>query len=127
MEQVEEICDHIILMNKGQKILDGTVSGVKQQFKENLFGIGLERKVTAAEAAALAADAKAFSVVGHKDGQVVVKIADGYRPNDVLHYFIQKGEGITSFTEILPSLNDIFIRLVEGTPLARQFQNVYHE
>jgi ABC-2 type transport system ATP-binding protein len=127
MEQVEEICDHIILMNKGQKILDGTVSGVKQQFKENLFGIGLERKVTAAEAAALAADAKAFSVVGHKDGQVVVKIADGYRPNDVLHYFIQKGEGITSFTEILPSLNDIFIRLVEGTPLARQFQNLYHE
>jgi ABC-2 type transport system ATP-binding protein len=66
-------------------------------------------------------------VVGHKDGQVVVKIADGYRPNDVLHYFIQKGEGITSFTEILPSLNDIFIRLVEGTPLARQFQNLYHE
>src|ERR1700744_4723416 len=42
MEQVEEICDHIILVNKGLKILDGTVSGVKQQFKENLFSIGLE-------------------------------------------------------------------------------------
>ena len=42
MEQVEEICDHIILVNKGQKILDGTVSGVKQQYKENLFSIGLE-------------------------------------------------------------------------------------
>src|SRR5947208_15658802 len=40
MEQVEEICDHIILVNKGQKILDGTVKGVKQQFKENLFAIG---------------------------------------------------------------------------------------
>src|SRR5258707_1715670 len=43
MEQVEEICDHIILMNKGQKILDGTVSDVKQKFKENLFPIGLNR------------------------------------------------------------------------------------
>ncbi|MCP2871877.1 hypothetical protein NK909_25065, partial [Salmonella enterica subsp. enterica serovar Typhimurium] len=42
MEQVEEICDHIILMNKGQKILDGTVKEVKQQFKENLFTIGFE-------------------------------------------------------------------------------------
>src|SRR4249919_302063 len=42
MEQVEEICDHIILMNKGQKILDGTVKGVKQQFKENLFSISFE-------------------------------------------------------------------------------------
>src|ERR1700760_1148825 len=37
MEQVEEICDHIILMNKGQKILDGTVAGVKRQYSENLF------------------------------------------------------------------------------------------
>ena len=42
MEQVEEICDHIILMNKGEKILDGSVSGVKQQFKENLFAVGVE-------------------------------------------------------------------------------------
>src|ERR1700733_7678122 len=42
MEQVEEICDHIILVNKGQKILDGTVGEVKQQFKENLFSVGLD-------------------------------------------------------------------------------------
>jgi ABC-2 type transport system ATP-binding protein len=123
MEQVEEICDHIILMNRGEKILDGTVGGVKQQFKENLFRIGLEGPITADTARA--ADASgAFAVVGRTDEQLVVKIAEGHRPNDVLHHFIQKGEGITSFTEILPSLNDIFIRLVEGTPLARQFQNL---
>src|SRR5882757_5440241 len=35
MEQVEEICDHIVLVNMGKKILDGTVGDVKQQFKEN--------------------------------------------------------------------------------------------
>ena len=39
MEQVEEICNHIVLVNKGHKILDGTVSEVKQEFKENLFRI----------------------------------------------------------------------------------------
>src|ERR1044071_9431318 len=44
MEQVEEICDHIILVNKGQKILDGSVQQVKQQFKENLFAVGTELK-----------------------------------------------------------------------------------
>src|SRR6188768_544376 len=43
MEQVEEICDHIVLVNKGEKILDGTVSDIKQDFKENLFGIELEK------------------------------------------------------------------------------------
>src|SRR5687768_3197376 len=39
MEQVEEICDHIILINRGKKILDGSVKQVKQDFKENLYRI----------------------------------------------------------------------------------------
>jgi ABC-2 type transport system ATP-binding protein len=43
MEQVEEICNKIVLVNKGKKILDGTVDNVKQDFKENLFSIQLER------------------------------------------------------------------------------------
>src|ERR1700704_4412054 len=43
MEQVEEICDHIALVNKGQKILDGTVRAIKQEFKENLFSVGMDR------------------------------------------------------------------------------------
>jgi len=118
MEQVEEICDHIILVNRGQKILDGSVADVKQQFKENLFRVGLEQ----VDENSLTAAAKAFEVVGNKEGSLIVKIRDGYRSNDVLSHFINEGQNITAFTEILPSLNDIFIRLVEGTPLARQFQ-----
>src|SRR4029078_2293060 len=43
MEQVEEICDHIVLVNKGQKILDGTVQKIKQDFKENIFSIGVDK------------------------------------------------------------------------------------
>jgi ABC-2 type transport system ATP-binding protein len=117
MEQVEEICDHIILMNKGKKILDGTVSGVKQQFKENLFRIGLEGELPAT------AETATFEVVGREASSLVVKIVAGHRPNEVLRFFIDRGLNITSFTEILPSLNDIFIRLVEGTPLSRQFEN----
>ena len=115
MEQVEEICDHIILMNKGQKILDGSVTGVKQQFKENLFRIGVEAEQ------ANVPSSPVFEVIGKTNGQFVVKITEGHRPNDVLRYFIDQGIGILSFTEILPSLNDIFIKLVEGTPNARQF------
>src|SRR6476660_4764163 len=41
MEQVEEICDHIVLVNLGKKILDGTVAQVKQDFKENKFVVQL--------------------------------------------------------------------------------------
>src|SRR6478672_8686282 len=43
MEQVEEICDHIVLVNLGKKILDGSVQQVKQQFKEHKFSIVLQQ------------------------------------------------------------------------------------
>ena len=118
MEQVEEICDHIILVNKGKKILDGSVKGVKNQFKENLFSIGFEN------APANLNGNPPFEMVGTKENAFIVKINDGHKPNDVLNYFLQQQSGIVSFNEILPSLNDIFIKLVEGTPLTRQFQAI---
>ncbi|HEU4608135.1 MAG TPA: ATP-binding cassette domain-containing protein [Chitinophagaceae bacterium] len=117
MEQVEEICDHIILMNKGQKILDGTVLDVKQQFKENLFVLELAD-------AAVSSDSNAFDLIGHKGNQMIIKIKQGFSGNDVLRHYIDQGKHITAFHEILPSLNDIFIKLVEGTPLARQFETL---
>jgi ABC-2 type transport system ATP-binding protein len=118
MEQVEEICNHIVLVNKGKKILDGTVQGVKQDFKENLFSIETENMPASIIHAA-------FDVIKTaKPQQLTVKINPGHKPNDVLSYFINQGAGIVSFKEILPSLNDIFIKLVEGTPTARQFETV---
>ena len=117
MEQVEEICNHIVLVNKGQKILDGTVQGVKQDFKENLFSIQLE-EITAT------INSAAFEVIGTNNKELTVKINQGHKANDVLGYFMSQGNNIVSFKEILPSLNDIFIKLVEGTPTARQFENI---
>ncbi|MGZ8511488.1 MAG: ABC transporter ATP-binding protein [Chitinophagaceae bacterium] len=119
MEQVEEICDHIVLVNKGQKILDGTVQKVKHDFKENLFKVNFNNKLLAEQLAI-----HLFEVIRKNDHEVVIKLDPGYTNNDVLQYFISKGLGIESFNEILPSLNEIFIRLVEGTPTARQFQEV---
>jgi ABC-2 type transport system ATP-binding protein len=115
MEQVEEICDHIILMNKGQKILDGTVDNVKQDFKENLFSIGFENKPDLH-------DTPIFEVVTDKEQAFILKIKEGYRQNDVLRYFLDRNADIISFNELLPSLSDIFIKLVEGTSITRQFQ-----
>jgi ABC-2 type transport system ATP-binding protein len=117
MEQVEEICDHIILVNKGAKVLDGTVAGVKQQFKENLFSIGIGDSN-------IDYSSPAFTVVGKKGTNLVVKINQGFQPNDVLQYFLQQGKSITAFNELLPSLNEIFIKLVENTPMSRQFQPI---
>ncbi|MGQ0740646.1 MAG: ABC transporter ATP-binding protein [Bacteroidota bacterium] len=115
MEQVEEICDHIVLVNKGKKILDGTVKQVKQDFKENLFSIGTEQQLPDQNGLA------PFEVVGSKNHARIVRIREGKTPNDVLQNLLSNGVTVQSFNEILPSLNDIFIKLVEGTPSARQF------
>lgn len=115
MEQVEEICDHIVLVNKGKKLLDGTVSGIKNQFKENIFQIGAQT-----DAHHLATFI--FEVIRHEPRKLLIKLQHGAGNNEVLQHFINQQVRIESFNEVLPSLNDIFIRLVEGTPEARQFQ-----
>ncbi len=118
MEQVEEICDHIVLVNLGQKILDGTVSSVKQQFKENKFRIQLQEVP-----ANLNADS--FELIDQKANQLTVKIKEGYKGNDVLKYFLDQNLSIEAYNEILPSLNEIFINLVEGSKsTTRAFQNI---
>ncbi len=118
MEQVEEICDQIILVNKGNKILDGTVTQVKQDFKENIFEIGFDQPVLAEHTAI-----HLFNLKSSTGNLLRIQINEGFTNNDVIQYFINKGLNIRSFNEVLPTLNDIFIRLVQGTPEARQFQH----
>ena len=117
MEQVEEICNHIILLNKGKKILDGTVNHVKQEFKENLF------RITASPIPEHVPESL-FEVLAKNEQTLTIRIREGHSPNDVLRYFIDQQSNISSFSELLPSLNEIFIKLVEGTSLSRQFQPV---
>ncbi|MBV9961914.1 MAG: ATP-binding cassette domain-containing protein [Parafilimonas sp.] len=118
MEQVEEICDHIVLVNLGQKILDGSVQQVKNHFKENKFSIqlsGIPEKISS----------NLFKIIDQQANKLTVKINDGIKTNDVLKYFIDQQINIEGFNEILPSLNDIFISLVEGTKATtRQFQKI---
>ena len=118
MEQVEEICDHIVLVNKGRKILDGTVQQVKQDFKENLFNIGFSDAFAKSEL-----NNELFDVVSASQNSMVIQKKENRSNNEILQYFLNNGASIDSFNEMLPSLNDIFIREVEGTPLARRFES----
>lgn len=110
MEQVEEICDHIVLINLGQKILDGTVSQVKQTYKQNLFSLSFNNEVLPEHLATFL-----FEVKKAGKNDITIQKNEGHSNNDILQYFIGKGLDVHSFNEILPSLNEIFIRLVEGT------------
>ncbi len=121
MEQVEEICDHIVLVNLGKKVLDGSVAEIKQQFKEYIYAIETSHPE-------LIKDNTLFTIIDKADknpNKILVKLSQAVASNEVLKYLIEQQIPIVSYNEVLPSLNDIFIQLVEDTHAkARAFQNI---
>ncbi len=109
MEQVEEICNDIVLIDQGKKVLEGRVTEIKDQFKENKYRVGFK--------GGLPSDIsrETFDVVKDSDDELIIKVKDGHRGNEFLLTLINRGVEIQHYEEILPSLNEIFIKQVEGT------------
>ena len=107
MEQVEEICDKIVLINKGKNVLFGSVKDIKQDFKENLFRIDYEGVLPE-----MNGDIK---FVERTPQYLTLKLTDGTDSNAVLRHLLDAGTRVTAFNEILPTLNEIFIRQVGET------------
>lgn len=108
MEQVEEICEHIVLINQGKKILEGRVDDVKESHKENKFRIGFKGRMPSD----LSRDS--FTVLKDTDEEFLIQIKPGHNSNELLYELMKKGINIQSYNEILPSLNEIFIQQVNG-------------
>ena len=106
MEQVEKICEQIVLINKGENILEGGVKEIKEQFKENLFRIDFEGQLPANLA-------ERVQIVKQKGDSVTVQLKEGENSNDLLQHLLQNGLHVHAFNEILPTLNEIFIKKVE--------------
>lgn len=107
MEQVEEICDDIVLVNKGKKILEGSVKELKQRFKENKFRVHFNDEIKNGLLDKL-------NVVSKKPGEIIVQFEDEHRGNELLKLFVENGVEVTSFNEQLPTINEIFIRNVRA-------------
>ena len=93
MSSVEELCDNIMLINKGEKILEGSVYDIKQRFKNHTYDVVY----------------KPFD--GSEEHHLTVNSTN---PNELIRDIIEKGE-LVSFNEILPSMNEIFINLVSSS------------
>jgi ABC-2 type transport system ATP-binding protein len=105
MEQVEEICDKIVLINKGQNVLFGGVNEIKQSFKENLFRIDFEGNLPNGFE-------NRASIVQQTPQYITAKLETTDNSNDLLRFLLDSGVRVTAFNEILPSLNEIFIKQV---------------
>jgi ABC-2 type transport system ATP-binding protein len=107
MEQVEEMCENIILINHGQNVLFGNVQEIRNTYKENLYEVGFKGNLPQQFNGGL-------ELVKQLDHTAVFRIPDHDTPNHLLQYLMQSGCEIHSFHEILPSINEIFIQQVKG-------------
>jgi len=107
MEQVEEMCEHIVLINKGKIILDGEVSALKNSFKENIYEITYDGDFQPHSLAD-----KYDILPSTAEDTINFKLKDDQKPNELLQYFINQNVSVRSYREILPSFNDIFIKQV---------------
>lgn len=105
MEQVEEMCDSIALINQGQNILHGDVKDIKNRYKQHLFELDYSGDLSSGVPAE-------FEVVSRDVQRVTLRIKPDTDSNDILRWALSAGISIHSFREILPGFNDIFIETV---------------
>jgi len=113
MGSVEELCDNIALINKAEKLLDGSVKDIRKQYKSNTYHISFKGNLMGFTNA-LWAGAELIDKKSDDDmHSVTVKLLRQNKPNDLLQAVLSTAE-ILSFQEIVPSMNDIFISVVEN-------------
>lgn len=107
MASVEELCDNIMLINKGEKILEGKVSDIKQQYKSHIYEMivrPFKEGIDVPEGNTITA------MENDRDGNVHITVKSA-NSNELIRSVLDEGE-LVSYKEILPSMNDIFINLV---------------
>ena len=113
MESVEEMCGHIALIHKANKLIEGKLSDVKKQFRTNSYEVGILTN----NVEGLMYDLSQNFTLSQTDfkslnDELKLEIQLGKAtPNELLNTLIQRGQ-VTHFMEKIPSVNDIFIKTV---------------
>ena len=115
MSSVEEICDHITLINKSHNILSGSVDEVRRRFGENIFevtydGDPAQLESIAAPMAELLGTTEVSDTPYHTTR---LKLNPTTSVRSIVAA-VNDAVNLRSFNEVIPSMNDIFIRAVEG-------------
>ena len=115
MESVEELCDHIALIHKSNKLIEGKLSDVKKEFRTNSFEVGILTENVEGLMFDLTQKFKiAPADFKSLNNELKLKVQLGNATsNELLHILTQKGQ-VTHFVEKIPSVNDIFIKTVSN-------------
>jgi ABC-2 type transport system ATP-binding protein len=105
MEQVEEICESIALINQGKNVLTGSVTEIKEDFKLHQYS------------ATFKGDVPTFSkgpiqVISAEGNILIFSVPETNETSEALKYLVSQPVEILKFEELLPSLNEVFIKAV---------------
>jgi ABC-2 type transport system ATP-binding protein len=104
MDQVEEMCRSVFLINKGKGVLSGEVRDIKRRFADNSVYLECDRDVTANPAVART----------EKKGDAVrLWLKDGEPPEKFLSALLAEGATISRYERALPSMDEVFVRVVK--------------
>ena len=107
MASVEEVCQQITLLNHAQVVLSGSVDEVKQQHKKNIIAVQTPDKIEPKP--------ELFSILPPdpmKKQDTLIKLDPGVQVRDAINW-LNEHYRLTGFTEVLPSMNEIFIETVK--------------
>jgi ABC-2 type transport system ATP-binding protein len=114
MSSVEELCDNIALINQGIKILDGSVNEIRKQYRTNTFEVHLtdvhqhpEQELPNGFHLIDRTDIAENEYIAH------IRCENNVQANDLLQYLMPFGQ-ISSYREVLPSMNEIFVLQIES-------------
>ena len=113
MESVEEMCDHIALINLSNKVLDGEINQIKHQFKSGKYFAEIEN--VSLENQNRFASEFDIELVSNSDHSFQFNIAkpENLSSNDLLFKLTELGQ-IAQFKEAIPSMNEVFLKAVKN-------------
>lgn len=112
MESVEQLCDHIALIDKSRKILDGPTKQIREKYKSNIYDISY-RGTFVAESDEIA---RKYNILSHEQNgngnKLSIQYPDGSNSGELIRDLVDQVE-IISFNEVIPSMNEVFIKVVK--------------
>jgi ABC-2 type transport system ATP-binding protein len=112
MASVEELCDHIALIDRSKKILDGKVQDIRKQYRSNTYSLAFDHF----DGLISSYLDNRFEITREEENgdrrYADIRISDGHQSKELLQALVPY-INIHSFNEILPTMNDIFISVVK--------------
>jgi ABC-2 type transport system ATP-binding protein len=108
MESVEELCDHIALIDQSKKILDGQLNEIREQYKQQIYQIDF----ASTELSFLNTLPEHLKLIKSSNNQAEIQIVDQSTASELIRFLLDQSD-LKGFEEKIPTVNEIFIRTVK--------------